>query len=165
MYVDIDPEVDSRLDSHLFSVRLLSTGLRILLGEHLQKRFRILRYLVRQWTHCCVSLRGCGSVWQQRQAHSVNCACSSSSRLCSCPLLCGQWPRRAEICGDSTDAVPGQVVFMPVIVRTAAQTVQSSWPVCGGHARRCATTGACLFGSRRSAGHGGLSFSSSSRCA
>ena len=34
------------------------------------------------------------------------------------PLLCGHWPRRAEICGGSTDAVPGQVVGMPVIVLT-----------------------------------------------
>ena len=34
------------------------------------------------------------------------------------PLLCGHWPRRVEICGGSTDAVPGQVVDMPVIVLT-----------------------------------------------
>ena len=33
-------------------------------------------------------------------------------------LLCGQRPRRAEFCGDHTDAVPGQVVDMPVILRT-----------------------------------------------
>ena len=36
-------------------------------------------------------------------------------------LSCGQWPRRAEICGGSTDAVPGQVVDMPVIVLTVVQ--------------------------------------------
>ena len=43
------------------------------------------------------------------------------------PLLCGQWPRRAEICGDPTDAVPGQVVDMPVIMRTVVQMCRKLW--------------------------------------
>ena len=43
------------------------------------------------------------------------------------PLLCGQSPRRAEICCGSTDAVPGQVVDMPVIVLTVVQMCRKLW--------------------------------------
>ena len=43
------------------------------------------------------------------------------------PLLCGHWRRRAEICGGSTDAVPGQVVDMPVIVLTVVQMCRKLW--------------------------------------
>ena len=43
------------------------------------------------------------------------------------PLLCGQWPRRAEICGGSTDAAPGQVVDMPVVVLTVVQMCRKLW--------------------------------------
>ena len=43
------------------------------------------------------------------------------------PLLCGQWPRRAEICGGFADAVPGHVVDMPVIVLTVVQMCRKLW--------------------------------------
>ena len=43
------------------------------------------------------------------------------------PLLCGHWPRRAEICGGSADAVPGHVVDMPVIVLTVVQMCRKLW--------------------------------------
>ena len=47
--------------------------------------------------------------------------------------FCGQGVRfrspwcGAEICGDPTDAVPGQVVDMPVIVRTVVQMCRKLW--------------------------------------
>ena len=40
---------------------------------------------------------------------------------CRFPVIVRTGPRRAEICGGSTDAVPGQVVDMPVIVLTVVQ--------------------------------------------
>ena len=46
------------------------------------------------------------------------------------PLLCGQWPRQAEMCGGSTDAVPGQVVDMPVIVLTDVQKTVETFHTC-----------------------------------
>ena len=66
-----------------FGVRRWCTRLRLFLGGHSQKRFRIQRYLVRQWKRVCISLRGRRSSTglcfaTETGTHSANCAFSSN---------------------------------------------------------------------------------------
>ena len=69
-------------------------------------RFRILRYLVRQWIQVYVSLRRCRwvtvSASQQRQVRKVQTVqLLAWTRMLTCPLLCSTdaWYRRAENSG------------------------------------------------------------------
>ena len=85
--------------SHLFGVRLWCTRLRIFLGDHSQKRYRILCCLVRQgyvFASVFVAVEvPLVSVSQQRQVRTVQTVLSVPTRLGSCPLLLmtGVWFR------------------------------------------------------------------------
>ena len=112
------------------SMSCRSPCMRIFLGDF-QKRFRIQRYLVRQWVHGCVCLRVRSqvSVWQQRQVRTVQTVLSFLHQGCVLARYCADSGPDVQKSVESPEMQRAHphVVDVPVVVRTVVQMCRKLW--------------------------------------